>query len=67
MNAYANHLAVSPDRRKLDEVVERERQVRGFDRSAPIATGEEVAYAALDVTLATAANPSQTRASANRT
>ena len=35
MNAYANHLAVSPDRRKLDEAVEREREVRGFDRPAP--------------------------------
>ena len=35
MNAHANHLAVSPDRRKLDEAVERERQVRGFDHPAP--------------------------------
>jgi hypothetical protein len=63
MNAHANHLAVSPDRRKLEEAVERERKVRGFDRSAPIATGGEVAYATLDVTLATAANASQTTAS----
>jgi hypothetical protein len=31
VNAHANHLAVSPDRRKLDEAVERERHLRGFD------------------------------------
>jgi hypothetical protein len=56
MNAHANHLAVSPDRRKLDEAVERERRARGFDRPAAYRNWRPIGAVGLAVVAALSAS-----------